>query len=161
MPVFSSQLFESTPDGKQKISPAVLAQHGPIIDVIISIPQALAELYTRQSKTIPTPKIGIALIDTGATRSCVHAAIMQNLGVNPIGVAISGTAAGQVPHDLYPAHFAFPAARIEIDFTSVVGVNLTGQEVNGKPIVALIGRDVLSLGIFVYNGLTGAFTIAI
>jgi hypothetical protein len=86
---------------------------------------------------------------------------MKQLGVHPIGIATSGTAAGPVNHSLYPAHFTFPAAKIEIDFASVVGVNLTGQEAGGKPIVALIGRDVLAMGIFVYNGHTGAFTIAI
>jgi hypothetical protein len=161
MPVFSSQLFGNTPDGRQQITPAILAQHGPIIDVTISIPQALAELYTRQNKTIPTPIGGIALIDTGATRSCVDDVIMKQLGVHPIGIATSGTAAGQVNHSLYPAHFNFPAAKIEIDFASVVGVNLTGQDIGDKRIIALIGRDVLSMGIFVYNGHTGAYTIAI
>ncbi len=161
MPVLSSQSFEKTPDGQIKFSPARLMQHGPIIDVIISIPQPLVELYTKQNKTIPSPIAGIGLIDTGATRSCVHYSIMKQLDVNPIGVATSGTAAGQVTHSLYPAHFTFPAANINIDFSSVVGVNLTGQDIEGKPIIALIGRDVLSTGIFVYNGHTGAFTIAI
>ena len=161
MSVFTSQLFENTSDEKQKVTPALLSQHGPIIDVAISIPQALAELYTRQNKPIPSPIAGIGLIDTGATRSCVHDSIMRQLGVNPIGVATSGTTAGQVQHNLYPAHFTFPAANINIDFSSVVGVNLTGQNVNGKSIIALIGRGVLSMGIFVYNGHVGAFTIAI
>jgi hypothetical protein len=161
MSVFTSQLFENTPDGKQKVSPTLLAQHGPIIDVAISIPQALAELYTKQNIPIPSPIAGIALVDTGATRSCAHGSIMRQLGVNPIGVATSGTAAGQVQHNLYPAHFTFPAANINIDFSSVVGVNLTGQNINGKPLIALIGRDVLAMGIFVYNGHVGAFSIAI
>jgi hypothetical protein len=161
MPVYSSQLFGNTPDGRQHITPVMLAQHGPIIDVTISIPQPLAELYTQQNKTIPSPIAGIGLIDTGATRSCVDTVIMKQLGVHPIGIATSGTAAGPVNHSLYPAHFTFPAAKIEIDFASVVGVNLTGQEAGGKHIVALIGRDVLAMGIFVYNGHTGAFTIAI
>jgi hypothetical protein len=161
MPVFSSQNFEKAPNGGIKLSPARLAQHGPIIDVAISIPQALAELYNKQNKALPSPVSGIGLIDTGATRSCVHDAIMKQLGVNPIGVANSGTAAGPVQHNLYPAHFTFPAANINIDFSSVVGVNLIGQNVDGKPIIALIGREVLSLGIFIYNGHTGAYSIAI
>jgi hypothetical protein len=62
MPVFSSQLFGNTPDGKQHVTPVILAQHGPIIDVTISIPQPLAALYTRQNKTIPPPIAGIGLL---------------------------------------------------------------------------------------------------
>ncbi len=85
---------------------------------------------------------------------------MNNLGVNPIGVVISATAAGQVPHSLFPAHFTFPVAGIDLDFSAVVGVDLSGQIISGQQLIALIGRDVLSRGIFVYNGPLGAFTFA-
>ena len=85
---------------------------------------------------------------------------MSQLGVNPIGVVTSGTAAGPVPHNLFPAHFTFPAAGIDLDFSAAVGVDLTGHNINGQQLIALIGRDVLSRGIFVYNGLLGAFTFA-
>lgn len=161
MPVFNNQLFENTPDGRQKISPNPLAQVGAILDVAISIPQALIELYQKEHKPIPSPITGIGLIDTGASRSCVHAPIMKQLGINPINVVTSGTANGQALHGLFPAHFNFLAAKIEIDFASVVGVNLTGQDINGNQIIALIGRDVLAMGIFVYNGSTGSFSLAI
>jgi len=85
---------------------------------------------------------------------------MSNLGVNPIGIVTSGTPAGQVLHSLYPAHFTFPSTNIEIDFASVVGVDLSGQFINGQQLIALIGRDVLSMGILVYNGTAGTFSFA-
>jgi hypothetical protein len=161
VPIFNSQLFENDPSGGQRISAAALAQSGPALSVSVSIPQALAEFYTRKRMPLPSPITGAALIDTGATRSCVHGPVMRTLGVNPIGVVTSGTAAGAVPHYLFPAHFLFPAARIDIDFTAVVGVDLTGQMINGQQFIALIGRDVLAVGIFVYNGPMGAFSFAI
>ncbi len=160
MPVFNSQFFENLPGGGHRITPTVLANFGPVLDVSVSIPPALADLYTRQQIPLPSPITGIALIDTGATRSCVHRPIMSNLGVNPIGVVTSGTAAGPVPHNLFPAHFTFPAARIDIDFAAVVGVDLAGQIINNQQLIALIGRDVLSMGIFVFNGPVGAFSFA-
>jgi len=160
MPVFNSQFFENNPSGGHKPSPTTLANLGPVLAVSVSIPQALADLYTRQQIPLPSPITGVALIDTGATRSCVHSPIMSNLGVNPIGVVTSGTAAGPVPHNLFPAHFTFPAARIDIDFAAVVGVDLAGQIINGQQLISLIGRDVLSMGIFVYNGPMGAFSFA-
>ncbi len=46
MPVYNSQFFENLPDGGHKISPLVLATIGPVLAVSVSIPQALAELYT-------------------------------------------------------------------------------------------------------------------
>ena len=42
---------------------------------------------------------------------------------------------------------------------SVIGVDLSGQEVEGKPIIALIGREVLGRTLFVYNGRGGFFSI--
>ncbi len=161
MPVVNSHLFENTPDGKQKISNAVLAKEGPFLEVSVSVPQALAEFNTKNNIPIPSPITGIALIDTGASKSCVHASIMKQLQVSPIGVATSGSAAGQFTHSLFPAHFTFPVAKIEIDFTSVVGVDLIGQTIGGNQLIALIGRDVLSMGLFVYNGSNGSYTLAI
>jgi hypothetical protein len=149
MSIYNGLFSENDPSGGQRLSPAVLAHFGPILQVSVSIPQALAALYTNQQIPLLSPITGTALIDTGATRSCVHAPIMSNLGVNPIGVITSLTAAGPAPQNLYPAHFTFPATNIEIDFTSVVGVDLSGQIINGQQLIALIGRDVLSLGTFI------------
>jgi len=160
MPVFNGQFFENDPAGGQRPGTTTLAHLGPTLAVSVSIPQALADLYARQQRLLPSPITGIGLIDTGATRSCVHAPIMRNLGVNPIGVVTIGFAAGQALHNLFPAHFTFPAAGIDIDFASVVGVELAGQMINGQQLIALIGRDVLSMGIFVYNGSMGTFSFA-
>ncbi len=161
MPIYNGHFVESLPAGGQRLSPTTLAALGPVLAVSVSIPQALAAFYTRQQIPLPSPITGLALIDTGATRSCVHAPIMSSLGVNPIGVVTSGTPAGQVLHSLYPAHFTFPATTIEVDFTSVVGVDLSGQIITGQQLIALIGRDVLSNGILVYNGTIGTFSFAI
>ena len=107
---------------------------------------------------------GVALIDTGATGTCVHEPVLQQLGLNPIGATNSGTAAGQTRHNLYPARLEFPADGIDREFNSVVGVNLTGQSVTVNnathPIIALIGRDVMKDWVLIYNGVGGVVTIS-
>src|SRR5581483_1416795 len=133
---------------------------GAIIDIEISLPQALVDLYTKQGKPLPQSVAGLALIDTGATKSCVHDAIMQQLEVNATGVATSQTAYGPRQCNLYPAHFRFPSAQIDIEFNSVMEVDLTGQIVNGQQLIALIGRDVLSRTVFTYNGPMGMYTLS-
>ncbi len=104
---------------------------------------------------------GLALIDTGATRSCVDSQVISTLGVNPIGITVLGTARGRSQHHLYPAKFSFPAIRFEVEFGSVVGVDLTGQGAGKTRIVALIGRDVLSRCILIYHGTKGSFSLAL
>ena len=61
-----------------------MAVCGPIVPVEISIPSSLAEVYTKENRAIPQPKSGWALIDTGATKSCVDDEVLVQLGVNPI-----------------------------------------------------------------------------
>ncbi len=161
MSVFTSQLFENTSDGSQKISPAILSKEGPFLEVFVTIPQALVEFYTKEKIPVPSPIAGMALIDTGASKSCVHGPIMRDLKVSPINTATTHTAAGAVIHSLYPAHFTFPVPNINIEFASVVGVDLSGQTIGGKQLIALIGRDVLAMGIFLYNGHHGTYTLAI
>lgn len=50
---------------------------------------------------------------------------------------------------------------MEIEFESLVGVDLTGQVIGDHQLIALIGRDVLSRCLFVYNGQIGLFTLAL
>ena len=159
MSVYNHLLLQKSPQGN-KINPNILFLSGPIINIVISLPVVLADLYNKQGKSIPQPKTGIALIDTGATKSCVHNSVMKDLAINPIGVIISHTANGPKQCNLFPAHFTFPATNIEIDFTSVVEVDLTGQVFDGQQIIALIGRDVLTKTIFIYNGPIGMYSIA-
>ncbi len=44
---------------------------GPVLPVEIAVPSALSRFLSAQNQQIPAPMTGLALIDTGATRSCV------------------------------------------------------------------------------------------
>lgn len=156
MPVHNRFLLQK--DGK--LNPNILIATGPLLSVEISLPAALAEFITKQKKTIPAPKTGFALIDTGATKSGVDIDVIRELKVSPVGITTTLTAGGPKEVYLYPAHFRFPGEGLEIEFSSVLGVNLKEQQVNKQPIIALLGRDILSRFIFVYNGPAGMFTVA-
>jgi heterodisulfide reductase subunit C len=47
------------------------------LPVEVSIPTALAQVLAAQNQVSPPPATGIALIDTGATRSCVDSKIIS------------------------------------------------------------------------------------
>lgn len=159
MPVYNQIFFQNTPNGAQ-INPSVLIKVGPVLAVEVSVPIALAEKLTRENKPIPQPKTGLALIDTGATHSCVDDGIISQLGVNPISRTKIHGSAGAHEVNVFPAHLRFPAIpNFEIDFTATLGVNIQAQQVNKQPIIALLGRDVLSNCVFVYNGSLGIYTL--
>lgn len=137
------------------LGPGVLQQTGPIIDVQVAVPTALEQLLRQSSKPVPPPVKGRALIDTGATISSVDDATIRGLGVSPVGLINTGTAGGPQQQNMYPARFILQAGWT-FEFSRVTGSNLTGTG-----LVALIGRDVLSRTILVYNGPLGVFSLAI
>jgi hypothetical protein len=55
----------------QKTNSGTLAQSGPIIPVEVSMPRALEEFCTKKAIPIPAPKVGYALIDTGASITAI------------------------------------------------------------------------------------------
>ena len=158
MPVYSGE-FRTQAGGQP--GPGVLIGFGPILPVEIGVPSALSKLLASQNKTIPAPMPGFALIDTGATRSCVDVNIISHLEIKPIGIVPLETPAGPSQHNLFPAKFNFPAIKFEFEFSSVVGVSLGQKSIGGKQIIALIGRDVLSRCLLVYNGPKASFSIAL
>ncbi len=161
MSVYNQLFLENTPDGRQQISPNALILAGPVLSVEISIPTPLVEVYTKENKQIPSPVSGLALIDTGATNTCVDDDVISQLGVAPIGRREIHNSGGKQEVNIYPAHFRFPAIQnFEIDFTATIGVNIQAQKVSGQSIIALIGRDVLARCVFVYNGTLGTYSLS-
>ena len=152
--------FFRRPNQGQEPAPEGLLGAGPLLQVQVEVPQALAAYLSGQGQPIPAPQSGWALIDTGATRTCVDKDVLTKLGVKPTGTVKTGTAAGQVEQLLYPAKLNFPVAGFQIEFGSVIAVDLRGQTIAGANVVVLVGRDVLARCLLVYNGSAGMFSLA-
>ena len=147
----------------KEASPAGLTLVGAYLTIEVHIPPEIAEVLTNKGEAVPVPKAGVGLIDTGATRCCVDDSLLQQLNLNPVGRTKTGTANGPVDVNIYPARIVFPTDGWTLDL-SVIGVDLTGQfvqETPPKPIIALLGRDFLERGVFIYNGSAGSWTVTI
>lgn len=158
MPIRNQLYWAPGPMGT--LSPTLLSDIGPVLQVEVHVPNRLALLLQAQGQPLPAPVTGWALLDTGASRTAVHREIAQRLGVNTVGTATGGTAGGQVTHQLYPFRLAFPAIGWDVEFSAAAGVDLTGQVVHGQQVVALVGRDILGGCVFAYNGPGGLFTLS-
>lgn len=145
-------------DGPDRLG---LEKNGPIMSVEIVVPFSLAKHLRGKKIAVPAPIKGLALIDSGASTSCVDSQVIGRLGVKPIGVGIALTAGGACEQNLYPARFNFPEGKLSFEFSSVMGVDLKEQTIMGRKLVALVGRDVLSECVFVYNGLQASYTFAL
>jgi len=159
MPVFHIQIAGQgkTPEGKVfQVPPAVaLQQRGPVIPVAVTIEQNMGKSLLQQGKSVPT-KTGLALIDTGASQSCIDEQAAKELGLPVVNVGkMTSASHEQHPCNLYPVQFSIPPA-LTFQAPHAMGAKLAVQG-----LLAIIGRDVLQHCLMVYNGGIGQITISI
>lgn len=155
MPIFDHRYLDSN----NNPVPTALADLGAVLPVEVNIPKALHDLLNIKKQPVPKHVSGVALIDTGATKSCADDKVLIGLGIKPIGVVKIGTAKGATQCKLFPARLYFPSIRLNVNFSSMAGVNLKGQVIRGAPLIALVGRDVLSKCLLIYSGHQGYYTL--
>lgn len=108
----------------------------------------------------PTPPIAsieqvAALIDTGATESCIDNQLAKQINLPPIDIRKVGGIGGSYDAVVYAAQIHFP----QLPWTiagEFAGVDLVA---GGQPHQALIGRTFLRNFLLVYDGTTGRVTI--
>jgi len=161
VPILHSQLMGQgqTPDGKPvQIHPAiVLQQRGPIVQVSVALQRDLAAGLVQQGLAIPQPMVGLALIDTGASNTCIddEAARSMNLPVIDVGSMTSATHA-QTPSNIYPVQIEIIGFKISFQSPRTMGAALREQG-----LLILLGRDLLQRCTLFYNGPTGQITLSI
>ena len=149
-------------DQNGRLNSNVFAFTGPLLEAEVDIPVALADYLTQEKKRIPKPIRGWILIDTGATRTAVDERTVRKLGISSVGTTDITTAKGEKTCGLYPCRLRFLSTAIpDVDLTRATGVNLTRQSIADKPIIALLGRDILSKCVLVYNGPGSHFSLSI
>jgi predicted aspartyl protease len=161
MPILHTQLTGQgqTPDGKSiAIPPAIaLTQRGPIIQVTIGVEQNIAQQLLSQGMPLPQPVPGLALIDTGATSTCIDEDVAKQLNLPVVDVVtIASASHAETNQNVYPALIEVVGIAIKFNALRAIGVPLTAQGLQ-----VLIGRDLLQHCTLFYNGVTGSFTLSI
>lgn len=161
MPILNVQFAGelTKPDGSKVAIPpqAALLQRGPLVQVTVSVGQAIAQQILQSGGTLPPPQSGLALIDTGATSTCVDDAAAQQLKLPAIDVVTVASASHPATQqNVYPIQIEFVGLPITVDAARAIGAPLAAQG-----LLVLIGRDVLQHMVLVYNGPTGSITVSI
>jgi predicted aspartyl protease len=159
MPILHTQITAQgkAPDGKTvDVPPAIALQmRGPLIQVTVTIEENAGKALLSLGKALPTPKTGWALIDTGASNTCVDEQAAKELGlpVIDVGTMLSATHE-RVPSNIYPVQVATPI--VSLNSPRTMGAALAAQG-----LLVLIGRDVLQRCNLFYNGPIGQFTLSL
>ena len=94
-----------------------------------------------------------ALVDTGASTTCIARPVADALSLQPIGRVDMHTAGGSVSVNTYDVHVALligreknPDGSVTDQFAALSNVRTLEFDAGESPYQALIGRDILRLG---------------
>lgn len=145
--------FISVPGGASGAD--MLCAYGPTIFVNIGFDSAY-----KVGKPGPLPVAGItgirALVDSGATESCIDSVLAAQLNLPIIDKRTVGGIGGAQQVNVHLAQVHIPSLSFTI-YGSFAGVHLTA---GGQPHQALLGRSFLRGHTMLYEGETGTVTIS-
>ena len=136
--------------------------------ITLSAPRLLHLRQTRQP--IPAPVQVVALLDTGAERTCVDPSVVSRLNLPSCAsgfILAPGTATGPAVFGGSTFGYSYEAGLVILHPVTKPPSNLIVHEleVDALPLAAfgieaVIGRDVLASCVLVYNGPAGSATLA-
>lgn len=161
MPIIHLQMNaqRKAPDGSNVQIPSqqVLLSHGPRLQVNVTVISTVAQQVVQQGGVLPSPVSGYALIDTGATITCIDDAIAKQIGAPVIDkVKMCSASHTDADANIYPIHFDILGVNIAINAPRCMGAALQAQG-----LIMLIGRDVMANCTLHYNGISGQFTLSL
>ena len=128
---------------------AALIEFGPSLEVVVSPfidpPQTPTEGHTTH-----------ALVDTGATQSCIDIQVATSLVLPVVDYVMIAGATGASRHPLFSARVAIPSPEI-FQFGAFAGVDLAAGD---QPHRVLLGRTFLQGTVMIYDGARAQVTIA-
>ena len=135
---------------------ADLATVGPVVEVLVGPSHLFAQVMAKKGKPVPNPVKATAMVDTGASGTVVTPALIQQLGLRPVGVTSMNTPSTTKPMRAPQYHLSlvFPNG---VSVPSLIGIE---APLGGQHIECLIGRDVLKHGVLTYIGYINQFTLS-
>ena len=133
---------------------------GPIVDVLVGVSHPRQQALQRVSLQVPAAVQIRALVDTGASGTCIDPAVLTRLGLQPTGfVQIHTPSTGNQPH--LASQYDVGLILLHPMLTYTIGaLPVIGSALAIQGIQALIGRDVLANCLFIYDGRARIFTWA-
>ena len=135
---------------------------GPIVDAFVGVSAARQAALQAAGQQVPMPVRIRALVDTGASATCIDPSVPVALGLTPTGnISMTTPSTGTTPHsaDVYDVALLIPGPTfppLTLPTIPVAAVDL----LQAQGFHALIGRDILGACVFHYNGAVGTFTLA-
>jgi hypothetical protein len=133
---------------------------GPLLN--IGIAPAAALVSAQQGAPLDVTAC-VALIDSGASITCVSAALAARVGLKLLGMRPVAHAQGMTAANLYLADVALPFGDISkgvaVATMPIQSIQVMEFQPNSAPFEALLGRDIICMGLLTIIGYDRRFTI--
>ena len=140
-------------DSNDGLAPDLLVRYGPTLWVHIGFdPDFQPGTSSPDLPDVPCP----ALVDTGATESCIDSALALDLDLPVVDRQTVSGVHGSNAVNFHLAQIYIPDLS-HTEFGLFAGVHLTA---GGQPHQALMGRTFLKNVLLMYDGTTGSVTIS-
>lgn len=136
---------------------------GPVVNALVQVSEGRKAALEAQGAAVPAPRTIRALVDTGASFTSVEPKVLEALELTPTGTidfVTPSTGQEVVTTDTYDLDLVIYKSQNEPPL-SMPNLRVAACELFLKQgIHALIGRDVLTRCILIYNGEHSVFTLA-
>ena len=127
---------------------------------MVGVSQPRATALTAEGKQVPDAVVARMLIDTGASHTCIDETILRPLKLEPTGsIAAHTPSTGGNPHVMFQYDVALLLYHQDnsrfLGNVPVSAVDFSAQSIDG-----ILGRDILSLCLLVYDGRAVQFSLA-
>jgi hypothetical protein len=141
-----------------------LGQLGPLLTCVVGVSRERQEALLSAGQPTPSPVTVQALVDTGASCTCVDPNVVQQLGIPPTGrVQVHTPSTRQAtPHETnqFDVSIFIPGSTAQARPFTVPALPVIESELQHQGYSVLLGRDILSACLLVYEGQSGFFTLA-
>jgi hypothetical protein len=136
---------------------------GPVITVVVWVSAAREGALAAAGIPAPNGVTIRALVDTGASCTCIDPGVLRSLDLSPTGsVSVLTPSTGPWAHlaDEYDVSLHIPGSQPHHAPLVFPAVPVTAADLSIQGIQGLIGRDILSQCVLIYNGFESTFTLA-
>jgi hypothetical protein len=138
-----------------------LAAEGPLIPLVLMVSTPRRNALISAGLPVPKPVVIQVLVDTGASCSCIESSQLAKLGISPTGViAVHTPSTGSAPVQLKQFDVDLGIVLDDGKFQFIETLPVIESQFPSQNIDGLLGRDVLSRGILIYNGTAKTFTLS-